>query len=496
MTKNNPRRRRILRRILLAASIILLILIARPVGFLTYTYFTDKKQQSIQKEGYVNDASRLNETKVEIIWSIPPDTAVALSHMAELVRQAAATGKKISITGASHSMGGHTIYEDAIVLNMKGLNYMQYDSINNILLVGAGARWGEVVLYLDGYGKSVGVMQSNNSFSVGGSISVNCHGWQPESPPIASTVQSFRLLTADGNILQCSRTENSKLFSLVLGGYGLFGVIIDVKLRPVDNKSYKAYQHVIKSKDYIDQFTKLVKNDATVGMAYGRISINPDNFMEEAILSVYKTDPSAPAPAKENGFAGLRRTVFRGSANSAYGKNLRWRMEKMGAWMIDGKKFSRNQLLNESVEVYQNADTGYTDILHEYFIPTRSVDRFIDSLKTVLPTYKVDLLNITVRNVLKDDDTFLNYAREEVFGFVMLFNQSRTDAAENEMRLLTQQLIDIAVAMEGTYYLPYRLHATREQMHRTYPQAKEFFSLKKQFDPQEIFRNKFYETYK
>jgi len=339
-------------------------------------------------------------------------------------------------------------------------------------------------------------MQSNNSFSVGGSISVNCHGWQPNSPPIASTVESFRLINADGKVLNCNRTENTELFSLVLGGYGLFGVILDVNLKVVPNRMYTAHQYVIKSADYIKEYDRLAE-DADIGMVYGRININPDNFMEEAILSTFTIDSNAiMEPLQEGTLTSLRRNVFRGSANNAYGKNLRWKAEKFGASQIDGKKFSRNQLLNESIEVFQNRDSAYTDILHEYFIPKTRVANFIDSLKKIIPAYKVDLLNITVRNVKKDEDAFLRYANEEVFGFVMLFNQAKTNEAETQMKSATQRMIDAAISLKGTYYLPYRLHATKEQLDRSYPQAKEFFLLKRKYDPEEIFQNKFYQTYK
>jgi hypothetical protein len=121
---------------------------------------------------------------------------------------------------------------------------------------------------------------------------------------------------------------------------------------------------------------------------------------------------------------------------------------------------------------------------------------FINQLKAIIPAHKVDLLNITLRNVRKDDDTYLHYANEEVFGFVMLFNQSTNPQAEIEMKALTQQLIKAAIALKGTYYLPYRLHATREQLYSAYPQARDFFLLKKKYDSTEVFSNKFYETYK
>jgi FAD/FMN-containing dehydrogenase len=158
--------------------------------------------------------------------------------------------------------------------------------------------------------------------------------------------------------------------------------------------------------------------------------------------------------------------------------------------------FSRNQLLNDPVEIYQNRQEGYTDILHEYFIPKDSLTRFIEELKKIIPEYKVDLLNITIRNVLQDKDVFLSYANSEVFGFVMLYNQGTTAEAEEEMKRCTQKLIDAAVALKGTYYLPYRLHASKEQLNKAYPMAEEFFRLKRKYDPQEIFQNEFYKTYK
>jgi FAD/FMN-containing dehydrogenase len=231
-------------------------------------------------------------------------------------------------------------------------------------------------------------------------------------------------------------------------------------------------------------------------MAYGRINVNPTGFMEEAILSTFQKDTSRLIPLRGGQWQTARRTVFRASANSSYGKDLRWKTEKLFASQLSGRKFSRNQLQNEGVEVFENRDTAYTDILHEYFIPASAFVPFLQALKQALPQYKVDLLNITVRNVQRDSDSYLCYAREDVFGFVMLFNQRRDKTAEAEMQRLTQRLIDISASLHGTYYLVYRLHATRQQLYSAYPQAGEFFALKRKYDPAEVFQNGFYTHYR
>src|SRR6202000_3395380 len=123
--------------------------------------------------------------------------------------------------------------------------------------------------------------------------------------------------------------------------------------------------------------------------------------------------------------------------------------EKLVVKLGKGKLFSRNQLMNEPVDVFQNSEPGYADILQEYFIPADSIDRFIDALRKTIPKYKVDLMNVTIRNVLEDHDAYMCYARKEVFGFVMLFNQATDPRADGEMRSLTQKLVDIAISLHG-----------------------------------------------
>ncbi len=99
------------------------------------------------------------------------------------------------------------------------------------------------------------------------------------------------------------------------------------------------------------------------------------------------------------------------------------------------------------------------------------------------------------QTIYPDRDTFLRYADREMFGLVMLFHQQRDAASDAKMQDLTQSLIEAALQVGGRYYLPYRLHATPDQFNRAYPQATEFFQLKRQYDPMEVFQNYLYIKY-
>jgi FAD/FMN-containing dehydrogenase len=487
-----------------SAVVLLLILIgcfsSKPSFVVSKAWLNDRPQTEVLQPGYVDDASRLNRTHVTEVCAISADKSAAEAQVRQLILRARTQKLGIAIAGAGHSMGGHSISPEGIVLNMLPFNHLELSKDNKILRVGAGARWSDVVPYLNSRGYSVAVMQASNDFSVGGSISVNCHGWQHNSPPIASTVESFRLVTAAGSIVRCSRTENSELFSLVLGGYGLFGVILEVDLRVVPNERYRPEVEVIPAGTYVARFAEKTNNATDIGMVYGRLCVVPGEktFLREAILTVFRRVPCKRdqiPPLSSTRFRTLHREIYRAQIQSPAGKEVRWKAEKGLGEQFGSSDVSRNQLLNEAAALYQERNADRTDILHEYFIPPQEVARFLDRSREIIPRHNGELLNVTIRNVREDRDSFLRYADGEMFAFVMLFNQPRSEEADEKMAAMTRELINASLECRGRYYLCYRLHATKDQLTRAYPQAVEFFDRKRHYDPDEVFRNKFYDKY-
>ena len=87
------------------------------------------------------------------------------------------------------------------------------------------------------------------------------------------------------------------------------------------------------------------------------------------------------------------------------------------------------------------------------------------------------------------------WARTEVFAFVIYYKQGTSDAAREEVALWTRELIDAALDLSGSFYLPYQLQATQEQFLRAYPRAAEFLALKRRLDPTNKFRNELLDKY-
>ena len=485
--------------VLVTAAVVaaLTLIVVRPVYHLMNTAWRDREGRTPVLPGHADDASRLDLTPVAMTWDIPADPAQAETELAGLLRRAQRSGLKVSIAGARHSMGGHTIYPGGVVINMRPCSRMHYDPEHGILRAGAGTLWSETIAFLNPLGRSVGVMQSFSSFSIGGSISVNAHGWQFREPPVGSSVESMRVMQADGTVVRCSRAENAELFSLVIGGYGLVGVILEVDFRTVPDDRYRIERLVVTSTNY-ESTLRMKTADADVAMEYGRLDVSRRAFLTQAILNVFHS--VAPEEGRipaldESVLAGLRRAVFRGSVGSDYGKLLRWNAETLLEEHMAGALLYRNQILADDVALYEDRSGGSTEILQEYFLPEGRMEAFLVDARAIVRAGGTDLLNVTVRNVKEDRDSFLRYADRDMVALVFLFHQARTAEADAAMEPATRHLIDAALAQGGRYYLPYRLHATKDQFAAAYPQALRFFELKRKYDPGEMFQNQFYLTY-
>ncbi len=485
--------------VLAGASICALALLAWPATLIARAWWLDRPAVEPEVNGLATDAGSGAPVPISETFRVPEDPARAEEQLRALLVRARERGVRVSIAGARHTMGGHTIAPAGIRIDMLPLRWMSLDTEARILHVGAGARWSEVIPFLDARGFSVAVMQSNDDFTVGGSLSVNAHGWQSRSAPIASTVASFRILLADGSVVRASREENRQLFASALGGYGLFGILLDADLRVVENARYETRTTVVASGEYAATVAAGLA-DPSVEMSYGRLcSAHGDTFLQEAILTSFRRSPCPPAEIPTLATPSvpwLRRALFRSQIGSDAGKDLRWSLEKRFGEQLSEPFVSRNALCYESADVYTQRNPGRGDVLFEAFVPPERFAEYVEHVRALLLTGSVDLLNVTVRDVKRDDDTLLRYADRDLLALVMLFEVARDAEGDACIAAVTRELVEAALACGGRYYLPYRADATRDQFERAYPTAHAWFESKTRFDPDGLFENRFFEAYR
>jgi len=397
-------------------------------------------------------------------------------------------------------MGGQALARDGVAMtldvNPPADPWIEIDRDAKTYRVAAGARWRQVIGALDRAGFSPAVMQSNHDFGVAATLSVNAHGWPAPYGPFGATVRSFRLMLASGDLVACSPTENSELFDLAMGGYGLLGVIVDLEPAMTENVLLRPTHELLPAAQLGPRMVSSLAQDASVRMAYGRLAVDARRFLLESMLVTFRPAAGTPPPVTSGGLlVSLSREVFRAQIGSDRAKRARWYAETVAAPKASSGIASRNRLLNEPVANLAGSDRSRTDILHEYFLPAEGLEPFLAACRTAIPSSRQDLLNVTLRYVQEDRASTLAYARGTRVAAVMLFSQRMTRADEEDMAAMTQRLIDAALDAGGSFYLPYRLHWRRDQLARAYPRLEEFVARKRHYDPGLLFRNQMWTRY-
>lgn len=443
-------------------------------------------------ETTLNDASLLSETPVfkHILVKEPPGNALVAALRAEL-REAEAADRPVNLAAARHTMGGQAIPRDGHAITLDA-PFVEADG--EVYRVQAGTRWHQVIAALDPLGLSPKVMQSNADFGVAATFSVGAHGWPIPYGPMGATVRRVQMVLADGSLVTASRSENADLFRAAMGGYGLIGLITELEVEAVPNQLLEPTFQTMPATDFAAAFQAVA--DGSVPMAYGRLNIDREGFFDDALLVTYRPVPGDIPPAQGSGFLSkASRAIFRAQPGNEWVKRRRWGIETgIGAALAGAT--SRSSLMNEPVITLDDRDPTRTDILHEYFVAPDRFGDFIAAAKTIIPGSYQELLNITLRWVERDPDAILSYAPDGPrIASVLLFSQEMTARAEADMARMTQEMIDAVLAIGGSYYLPYRPHATVEQFLRCYPRNLDFLKVKLAADPKLRLRNALWDNY-
>lgn len=440
-------------------------------------------------ERIVNDVTQLNPVLVQNV--IAP---VSGKELQDVLKN---TPGPVSIGGGRFSMGGQTASHASTHIDMRRMNkVLEFSQKDRLIKVQAGMRWCDIQHYVDPYNLSVKIMQTYANFTVGGALSVNCHGRYIGLGPVILSVKSIDIVLANGELRHASRLENAELFFACIGCYNAVGVIAAAELELEENVAVKRVTKKMPVEDYLNYFFTSIRENKDVVFHNG--DIYTPAYKNVRAVSWIKTQKKPTVKTRLMPLAAsypVERYFINAFSKNNFGK---WRRE----YIIDpivyaGKKIHwRNYEAGYDVaELEPLSRKNSTYVLQEYFVPVSNFDAFVPLMARVFNKHKVNVLNVSVRHAKADDGCLLAWARGEVFAFVVYYKQGTDDAAKNAVAEWTREMIDGVLSVDGSYYLPYQVHATKQQFYKAYPNAGRLFELKKKLDPEYKFRNVLWDTY-
>ena len=166
----------------------------------------------------------------------------------------------------------------------------------------------------------------------------------------------------------------------VIGGYGLFGIILDVEIEMVANVLLVPTFERVPAAEVAARLVTTVQ-DVSVNMAYGRLSIAAKGFLQEALVVSYR--PVLPQPrvlplaTARTSIRFSSRQLYRSQIGSERGKEARWYTETL-VFSARGLTSAAHAQRHSQLSGRGAGETnpGRTDILHEYFIPPGALRGF------------------------------------------------------------------------------------------------------------------------
>lgn len=476
-------------RTLVRALIVFVVFTAIAATIIIQTSGDDEFQYSKEKSLIVNDITGMNP--VTVGHTISPQTTP------EIIDAIRNSSGPISIGGGRYSMGGQTAYENSLHIDMRNFNkIVNFDKAQKTITVQAGISWRDIQDYIDPHDLSIRIMQTYANFTVGGSLSVNVHGRYIGEGPLIKSVESLKVVLADGQLVNADRNNNSDIFYGVIGGYGGLGVITEATLHLTDNVKIERRVTRISSKEYPEHFSRNIRDNPNVVFHNG--DLYPPDYEEVLDVSWFKTDKPLTIEDRlrdrDTEYYWMPRTAAF-VANYDIGKFIRKNIIDPVYYQSDRVVWRNWEASYDVRELEPDSRTETTYVLREYFVPVEKFNEFLPLMKDIFVRNKANIINVSIRHAHAEPGNLLSWARNEVFAFVVYYQQGTDETSRAAVKKWSIEMIDAIIAMGGTYYLPYQIFASPEQFKAAYPRSPEFFALKNRLDPDNRFTNQLWKKH-
>jgi FAD/FMN-containing dehydrogenase len=454
----------------------------------------------------VNDVhSQLNSARV---WRIVQPES--LDGIRAAMRAAQKEEKAICISGARHAMGGQQFLMDGLMIDTRRMNrVLGFDTEKGHLEVEAGIQWPQVLQHLVSAQKGrerqwtfAQKQTGADKLTIGGCLSANVHGRGLKLPPFIGDVESFRLLNAKGEVLNCSRSDNAELFRLAIGGYGLFGLITSVTLRLVERRKMERVVEVRSVDGLPRAFAERIRDGFLYGDFQYSIDESSADFLSRGVFSCYRpVDPQTPiiSGARELGERDWVEllTLAHHAKGEAFHRYAGHYVATNGQvyWSDEMQMSIYPEGYHRALDQRVGAQVKATEAITEIYCERDALERFMAEVRDYARRDKVDIIYGTVRLIEQDRESFLPWARRPYACVIFNVHVEHTTSGLIKAGDVFRRLIDIGLKYGGSYYPTYNRYGLRRQVDACFPQMQEFLKLKLKYDPQKLFQSEWYRHY-
>lgn len=432
-----------------------------------------------------------------------PTTVEALQEILALARR---SGRSVGLRGGGNSYGDAAMNSENILLDMRRMNrLLAWDPENGRIQVEPGVTIAQLWQYVleDGWWPPVVTGTSNTT--VAGCAAMNVHGKNAyQAGPIGDHILAFDLLLPSGEIVACSREENSDIFYAAIGGMGLLGIFTALTLQlkriysgllEVETQAQPDLAGMVR---YFDE--NVARSNYIVGWidafaggkALGRGDVHLANYLPPG------ADPH-PSQTLRLDNQHLSPNMFGVLPRSIIWLFMRPLMNNPGTTLINTAKYWAGHLggskkyrqphaafhfLLDYVPDWKNAYGPGGLIQYQPFIPKETaVDAFAEILRLCQQRGLPNYLSVFKRH--RPDDFLLTHGLD---GYSLAMDFRVTPARKPRIAALARELDEIVLAANGRFYFA-KDSTLRPEIAAAYLGAetiRQFKALKQRCDPEDL----------
>ena len=420
----------------------------------------------------------------------------------KLLEKCEQQGRLICCRGGGYTYGDMILNADQVVLDISQMNQiLQWNPTQGTIVVQPGVSFASIFHYSLLHNWTLSSCPGGMDVTVGGAVSNNVHGkdaWKNGN--FGDQVQQFKLLLANGEILEVSRSE--ELFRAVIGGMGLLGIIIEVTLQlqkipspyvkvtsTLTRNIEESIEVLENSKDNAD-FSVTWIDAFAQGTRLGRGYVSTGKWVEtskKTDVRALKKSLTKPTlvfgllPAKPVWFIG--RPFFR-----PWGIKIVNRLHyQMAKGQLSGKKqecppllFTDYNFMHNKIPDMKHVYRPYGFLEFQPLLPKENSSKVVRELMRLCQRHKSESLLCGMK-AHKKDDYLISYEGD---GYSIGVDIQVGGRSKEQIAQFAKDIFAFTKDCGGKVFLAKDEMLDRNSFQEMYPKYSQFLQLKHRYDPQ------------
>jgi FAD/FMN-containing dehydrogenase len=365
---------------------------------------------------------------------------------------------------------------NAYIIKTRNHDYfIEFDEKNGLLHVQAGVLLSEILESFVPRGWFLKVTPGTKLITVGGAIASDVHGKNHHIEGCFSEcIRDFRIMTPDGEIVNCSRVDTPELFKATCGGQGLTGVILSARIYLKKINSIYLDQTTIKTNNLKETFDAFEEHNAypysvawidclAKGKDIGRSLLMLGKFRDDGCLH-YQSNSKFSIPCNFPSFTLNRWSIT--AFNKLYYSRVKNRITKE---KVDIDTFFYPL---DSIRSWNRMYGKHGFIQYQFILPIEhSYDGLHEVLNKIADAGKGSFLAV-LKLYGKANDNYLSFPLE---GYSLAVDFK----IEEGIFDLLDELDKVILKYSGRIYLAKDARVSKDVFEKGYPKINEFRKYRK-----------------